>query len=218
MQRRKIYAILFDMDGLMFDTETVYLKAWKKTGKKLGIPIDDSFLIPSRGMIRADSRKLFEQLYHPTMDYEAIIEVRQEFLEEEFQKGIICKKGLFELLEYLKQEGYKIGLATSTPEQRARVLLKKANVESFFENMMFGDKVEHGKPAPDIFLQAAEQLGIAPEHCLVLEDSPNGVVAGKKAGCKVIMIPDQVPPSEEVEKLIDAKLEDLEQVIDWLRN
>lgn len=217
MKERRIQAVLFDMDGLMFDTETVYMKAWKKTGEKLGITVDERFLIPSRGMIRADSKKLFEDLYHPSIEYEAIIDIRQEFLDEEFRKGITCKKGLFVLLTYLKTRKYKIALATSTPRKRAMKLLEKAKVESFFEEMVFGDMVENGKPAPDIFLKAAQMVNIAPEKCLVLEDSRNGMVAGKKAGCKVIMIPDLVPVTEEIESILDAQLDDLEQVIPWLK-
>ena len=217
MREEQIRAVLFDMDGLMFDTEVVYINAWKQTGKKLGIPIDERFLIPSRGMIRADSKRMFEELYHPTMLYEDIIEVRQQFLDEQFEKGIMCKKGLVALLNYLKETGYRIALATSTPKERAMKLLKMAKVEAFFDEMVFGDMVEHGKPAPDIFIKAANMVQVEPKHCVVLEDSRNGVLAGKAAGCYVIMIPDLVPPTKEIERIVDARLEDLEKVIDWLQ-
>ena len=217
MREKKIQAVLFDMDGLMFDTEVLYMKAWKKAGEKLGIPIDDRFLLPSRGMIRADSKKLFEELYHPSIEYESIIAIRQEFLEKEFEKGILCKKGLFPLLNYLKTEGYQIALATSTPRERAIRLLQKTKVESFFDDMVFGDMVEHGKPEPDIFIKAAGKIGIDPKHCLVLEDSRNGIVAGKRAGCRVVMIPDLIPANREIMEIIDAKLDDLEKAIIWIQ-
>ena len=212
-----IKAVLFDMDGLMFDTERLYINAWKKAGEKLGIPIGDEFLLQSRGMVRADSSKLFMELYHPNRSYDEIIDVRQEFFEEELKKGIVCKKGLLKLLQFLKENEYKIALATSTPRERAFRLIRETDTEKFFGALAFGDSVEKGKPEPDIFLKAAELVGIEPQNCLVLEDSNNGLIAGKRAGCKVIMIPDLVPAKQEVESILDAKLEDLEQVIDWLQ-
>ena len=216
-EERKIKAVLFDMDGLMFDTERLYMDAWKKTGEKLGIPIGDEFLLQSRGMVRADSSKLFTKLYAPSMDYEEIIAVRQELFNKELEKGIVCKKGLKELLVYLKEHGYKTALATSTPKERALKLVRETGTEYFLDEFAFGDSVEKGKPEPDIFLKAAELVNVSPEFCLVLEDSKNGLIAGKRAGCKVIMIPDLVPETEELKTVIDAKLDDLEQVIGWLQ-
>ena len=216
-RERCIQAVLFDMDGLMFDTERLYMRAWKKAGEKLRIPIGDEFLLQSRGMVRADSSKLFMELYHPNMEYDEIIAVRQEFFNEELKKGVVCKKGLMELLQFLKENGYKVALATSTPRDRAFQLIRETKTEKFFDAFAFGDSVKRGKPEPDIFLKAAELVGVAPEHCLVLEDSNNGLIAGNRARCKVIMIPDLVPAKKEVESMIDAKLEDLEQVISWLQ-
>lgn len=215
-ENRKVEAVLFDMDGLMFDTERMYMRAWKKVGEHLGIPIDDRFLIPSRGMIRSDSRKLFEELYNPDMSYDEIIAARQVFMEKELEAGIECKKGLLELLQFLKDKGYKIALATSTPRDRANRMLEETDTRKYFDGFAFGDTIEKGKPEPDIFLKAAEEVCTAPTKCLVLEDSRNGIWAGKKAGCYVIMIPDLVPATEEIDQILDAKFSDLTQVIDWL--
>lgn len=216
-KKKRVQAVLFDMDGLMFDTEIIYINAWKKTGKRLNIPIGDEFLMQSRGMIRKDSRQLFETLYQPSMDYEEIIELRQQFVEEELQKGVDCKKGLKELLDYLKEQDYRIALATSTPKERAIRLLDQTNTTSYFDSLIFGDMVERGKPEPDIFIEAAKSLGQKPEHCLVLEDSRNGIVAGKRAGCQVIMIPDLILPTEEIKELTNAIFESLLDVITWLQ-
>lgn len=193
------------------------MRAWRKVGEHLGIPIDDRFLIPSRGMIRADSRKLFEELYDPEMDYEEIIKARQVFMEEELEAGIECKKGLLELLQFLKENGYKIALATSTPRDRANRMLEQTDTKKYFDGFAFGDTIEKGKPEPDIFLKAAEEVQTEPERCLVLEDSRNGIWAGKRAGCFVIMIPDLVPATEEIDQILNAKLTDLTEVIDWLK-
>lgn len=215
-EKRLIQAVLFDMDGLMFDTERLYVKAWKEVGKQLGIPIDDRFLIPSRGLVRADSRKLFEQLYKPTIDYSEIIDLRQEMMEKELKKGIDCKSGLMELLDYLKKNQYKIALATSTPKERAIRMLEETGTEKYFDGFVFGDMIERGKPEPDIFIKAAQKVQVPAENCLVLEDSGNGIRAGKKAGCYVIMIPDLVPATAEIEELLDEKFSNLTKVIGWL--
>lgn len=217
MEQRKIQAVLFDMDGLMFDTEKIYMDAWKRTGELLNIPIGDEFLIPSRGMIRADSRQFFEQLYHPDMSYEEIINVRQQFVEKEFEKGVECKTGLKELLIYLKKERYAIALATSTPRERAIKLLQQTKTEEYFDALVCGDMVQKGKPEPDIFLRAAKEVKKEPVHCLVLEDSKNGIMAGKRAGCKVIMIPDLIPATKDIEEMVDARFDTLFQVIPWLQ-
>ena len=121
-----------------------------------------------------------------------------------------------ELLSYLKTSGYGIGLATSTDGATAREYLKMAGVRGYFDCMIFGDMVERGKPAPDIYLKAAAALGRCPDECIVLEDSILGVRAGAAAGCHVIMIPDGVEPGEREQKLITRRMDSLMDVITYL--
>lgn len=216
MLKTKIKTILFDMDGLMFDTEKIYVETWKKVGEIYHIPIGNEFLLPSRGMIRADSKKLFQNLYQTEIPYDKLIELRQAMILEQLKQGFDHKEGLLDLLNYLQKNQYQIVLATSTPKERAVWMLEQAGVKGYFDNFVFGDMVEKGKPEPDIFIQASRSIGCKPVECLVLEDSSNGVKAGKRAGCYVIMVPDLVAPTEEIEKFYDCKLEHLGQVISWL--
>lgn len=213
----KIDTILFDMDGLIFDTEKIYVDTWRKVGEKYHIPIGDEFLLPSRGMIRADSQRLFESLYKTIISYDEIMSIRQKMIIERLEEGFDCKKGLHELLDYLKKEQYQIVLATSTPKERAVWMLDQARIKEYFHSFVCGDMVQKGKPEPDIFIKAAESVAKKPEQCLVLEDSLNGVRAGRRAGCHVIMIPDLVQPTKEMEDIYDDKLEHLGMVIDWLK-
>lgn len=216
MLKMKIDTILFDMDGLIFDTEKIYVDTWRKIGELYHIPIGDEFLLSSRGMIREDSQRLFESLYITSISYDEIIRVRQKMITERLEEGFDCKQGLYELLDYLKKEEYQIVLATSTPKERAMWMLEQAKIREYFHSFVCGDMVKKGKPEPDIFIKAAESVAKRPEQCLVLEDSLNGVCAGKRAGCHVIMIPDLVQPTKEIEDIYDDKLEHLGQVISWL--
>lgn len=216
MVKEKINTVLFDMDGLMFDTERIYVDTWKKIGELYHISIGDEFLLPSRGMIRADSQRLFESLYDLKSPYDELIEIRQTMIKDRLKQGFECKQGLYELLKYLQDNQYHIVLATSTPKERAMWMLEQVGVKDYFHNYVFGDMVKKGKPEPDIFIKAAESVAKRPEQCLVLEDSFNGVRAGKRAGCHVIMIPDLVQPTKEIEDIYDDKLEHLGQVISWL--
>ncbi len=217
MVKMQIDTILFDMDGLIFDTEKIYVELWRKVGEQFQIPVDDEFLLPSRGMIRADSQRLFESLYGKNVPYDEIVDARQKMIMERLEEGFDCKHGLHELLDYLKEEKYQIVLATSTPKERAVWMLEQAGIQDYFHSFICGDMVKKGKPEPDIFIKAAESVAKKPEQCLVLEDSLNGVRAGKRAGCHVIMIPDLVQPTKEIEDMYDEKLEHLGQVIDWLK-
>lgn len=212
-----IEAVIFDMDGLMFDTEKIYSRAWKEAATIYGVEIDDDFVNSIRGTISEKSKSMFYERYGTSFSYEEIKDKRIQISNDQIVKeGVPCKSGLYTLLNYLKDKGYKIALATSTKKETADSYLQMAQVDGFFHEKVFGDMVTNGKPEPDIFIMAADKLGVNPNNCLVLEDSTNGIYAGKSAGCKVIMIPDMTQPTPELLEILDDCLVSLDNVIDYL--
>lgn len=205
------------MDGLMFDTERIGYEGWKYAGEKLGINISDTLIASFRGTGAKEKRKLFEKEAGSAADYEEAFALRTAYANEWIREnGLPVKPGLETLLMYLKQTGIKAALATSSPREKAMEYLKMAGVESYFTASVCGAEVKHAKPAPDIFQAAAKALGLAPEECLVLEDSRNGLVAAKEAGCHAVVIPDMSPAPSEEEGLWDAAVSGLEEVIPLL--
>ena len=148
------------------------------------------------------------------IDYDEVrnkrIELMDAFVEKE---GVYLKPGVHELLSYLKEKGIKTAIATSSPIERTLKYLSSVKLEKSFDEIVSGYMVEKGKPEPDIFLYAAKKLGKMPENCLVLEDSPAGILAAHRAGCIPVMVPDQDEPDEETLKLLYRKACNLQAVI-----
>ena len=125
------------------------------------------------------------------------------------EHGLEKKKGLDELLIHLKETNMKVAVATATDYERTKEYLKKLDIEGYFDQIVCANMVSKGKPAPDIYLEAARRLGVRPDECIALEDSPNGVLSANRAGCKVIMVPDLDEPDEETKKLLYARVDNL---------
>lgn len=213
-----ICGVIFDMDGTMLDTERLSTVCWQKAGEELGIPIPESMVDRCRGRNPQRIRELFQEQYGDGFDYDAARKIKHKYFREIIEKeGIARKKGLMELLEFLRGEGIPAAVATSTERARAREHLQIAKVYDFFAGFVYGDEVSASKPEPDIFLEAAKKLGQKPQECLVLEDSAAGLLAGKAAGSPVIYIPDAAPVPEDAKEGIAAQMEDLSQVIAWIQ-
>lgn len=212
-----VRGVIFDMDGLMFDTERLSTLLWGQTGKEIGIEIPESFVDSFRGRNPEAIRRAFLDRYGAGFDYEGSRERKDGLVDEHIEKnGVPVKKGLPELLDYLKEHQIHMAVATSTQQELAEKMLKLAGIYPYFSAVVYGDMVEKSKPAPDIFQKAAEQIGVESKDCLVLEDSSAGVMAGKAAGGYVIHIPDVLQVPEEVKDGITAEYESLDQVIGWL--
>lgn len=212
-----VKGVIFDMDGTMFDTEHLSTVTWRLAGEKLNLDINEELIDSFRGKNPIQIKKIFLEALGEDRDFEAVKKVKHEFFEElTAEGGIPIKKGLFELMEYLKQEGIPMAVATSTPGERAEMILKRAGAYDYLSAYVYGDAVKKSKPEPDIFWKAAREIGRKPSDCLVLEDSAAGVLAGKKAGGYIIFIPDESVVSDEVKDGITAQMDNLLEVKEWI--
>lgn len=192
-----IKAVLFDMDGVILDTERVHIKAWKAVCRKAGISVDEDFLVKLRGANQEYQKKIFQETFGETVPFDMLRQQRRDYSMERFEAdGVAVKPGYRELTAWLRERGIPYALCTSTEMDTAVRLLSIAELPCDFAATVTGMEPAHSKPAPDVFLLAAEKLDVRPENCVVIEDSPNGVQAGYAAGCRVIMVPDTVPADE----------------------
>lgn len=210
-------AVLFDMDGLMFDTERIGREGWHAAAHILGISVPETIIDAMRGTGIEECRALFNAQI-PGNLYDTAKKLRTDYADICIHRhGLPVKPGLEELLDWLWQQHIPAALATSTCREKAMGYLRMAGVEQRFSAFCFGTEVLHAKPAPDIFLTAAKKLHADPRRCVVLEDSPNGLRAAKAAGCRAIVIPDLTPAPDKSEHLWDAKAKTLTDVIPILK-
>lgn len=190
-------AIIFDMDGLMIDTERLALKAWQLAGIDFGFPISEDIFITMVGRNRWDSDRTLVEIFGSDFPVDAVRKRYRVYVDGWIDEGrLAVKSGLVELLRFLERISMPKAVATSTEYERAVHKLSLTDLLDHFPIVIAGDQVQKGKPAPDIFLAAAMQLAVRPENCLVLEDSDAGIQAAYDAGMTPVMIPDMKPPSE----------------------
>nr|WP_297933220.1 HAD family phosphatase [uncultured Lachnoclostridium sp.] len=213
-----IQGAIFDMDGLMFDTERLSNEGWLQAAKELNYPITAITVAKIRGTNIATSKQIFKKEFGNTVDFEAALDVQHRYIDKVIEEnGVPVKPGLFVLLKYLKENGIKLAVATSTARERAERFLKKALVYEYFDTLAFGDEVKNGKPAPDIFLLAAEKLSLHPENCVVFEDSPHGIKAAYGAKTKVIGVQDLAEFDETVYKMLNYDCKTLSDAIPLIK-
>lgn len=194
-----IKGVIFDMDGLMFDTERLSTEGWLKCGEILGINLDFDFINSFKGTAREYSCNLFKEKFGSNFNYDGARAIRTKYINDFItENGMPVKKGLYELLEFLKDKGILCAVATSTQKEYAEKYFEMTDVKRFFSAFVYGDMVKRGKPEPDIFLKAAEMLGVDINSCVVLEDSPAGIRAASSAGAKIVAVPDMIPLGSEV--------------------
>ena len=212
-------AVIFDMDGLMFDTERVCVDAWNYAGEKLGLGKTGYMVLKTLGINANAAREVWFAEFGERYDEQAIRKYSDEFLKEYYAKNKVpVKKGLYELLEYLKMNGYKLAVASSTGQCGVEAHLKDAGIFEYFGAIVCGDMVERSKPEPEIYLKACEMLGEKPCDCYALEDSRNGLLSAYRAGCKPIMVPDLWEPTDEILKIIVAKFDNLDGVREYFKS
>ena len=209
-----IRAVIFDMDGTVFDTEKLYCSSLAEVAA--GTPLAEELtqvLLEISGMNRADIYTRLKERYGAEFPAQELFEGRDgRVLASIRENGLEFKPGFPEVFETLKRAGILIALATSTHRERMEWYLSMTGLTHTFDHIMTGESVEHSKPAPDIFLQTAQALGLTPEECVVVEDSRNGVLAGVSAGMRVVMIPDMQPCTDDLHPLLWHCLDTVESL------
>lgn len=212
-----MHTIIFDLDGLMFDTERLAMQAWREVGAKHQIPIPDEFLY----MITGGGPQQFQYaltLYPKIKAISPEVSIaRRELIFAQAHDGILNKPGLCALLDYLDEHGYKKAVASSSDRAYVDTLLASIGKSYSFDAVVGGDQVRHAKPAPDIFLKAAELTAAEPKECIVIEDSKMGTIAAQAAGMNRIFIEDLVPIDDELKQAIQHRCHTLYEVIDFLK-
>ncbi|MGN0614155.1 MAG: HAD family hydrolase [Porcipelethomonas sp.] len=209
-----IRGIIFDMDGLMFDTEKLLMRFWIQSANEHGFDMKKEHVLSIRSLAGKYAAPKLQEIFGSSFDYYSIrqrrIELMNSYIE---QNGIEKKPGLERLIEYLKAEGYKTAVATATDKSRAEMYFKMVGLPEFFDRFVCNSMVENGKPAPDIYLKACRELELPPEECIALEDSPNGIRSAYTAGCLPVMVPDLSQPDEHTTSLLYKKFDTLDMLI-----
>lgn len=211
-------AIVFDMDGVIFDTERLVIEFWKEVAKKHNIPNVEHTCIQCLGTNRVRTREIFLENYGADFPYDPYrAEVTELFNTHYKGVPLPTKPGVRELLSYLQEQDIKVGLASSTAQHLVRDEIGTAGLLPYFQTLVCGDMVEHSKPAPDIFLKACEILNADPTKSIAIEDSFNGIRSAHCAGMTPIMVPDQVQPTDEIRTLAFHVMPSLLDVLNWLK-
>ena len=195
-----IRAVLFDMDGTVFDSEKIYCACLAEVAKGSAMEKElAEVLLDISGRNRADIYAYLHARYGEEFPAEEIFAKRDERVMKQIdEEGVPFKPGFPEVFETLKKQGLAVALVTSTHRERVNKYLKMTSMENTFDYIKTGESVAHSKPAPDIFLLTAEAMGFTPEECVVVEDSRNGVLSGVRAGMKVVLIPDMQPVTPDL--------------------
>lgn len=211
--------IIFDMDGVLFDTEKVSSECWAEVAEEMKLGDLREGFKGCVGLNRTDAEILMHNLYGKDFPFEEFIETSHALMKRRFlEEGIPLKEGVKEILEYLTENGYIVGLASSTDRESVMGHLEQAGLTHYFRTVVTGDTVEHSKPNPDIYLKACEELGVSPVNAIAIEDSPNGIRSAYRAGMKPVMVPDLIEPTAEIEAMLYGKFYSLLDVMDYMKN
>ena len=212
-------AVIFDLDGLLADTEIISLKVYQELLKDFGIPFtEETYSREYSGHREEENVQRFLDTYDLPWNFDQTLEKVYELEARILVKGVNLKKGAKNLLAFLQREGIPIALATSSVESRARMILDSNGILSLFDHLVFAKDVKRSKPYPDIFLKACSDLNVLPENCLVLEDSESGIEAAYRAGIPVICIPDLKMPAQFFLNKTEQVFQDLDAVRDYLES
>lgn len=189
-------AIVFDMDGLMIDSEKVYWAVGRQMAREFGKEVSDQTLGKMMGRSPVKSMEIYVQDLGLTQSPRELLALREARVKQELERGVEPMPGLFEALETFKRK-YRLAIATSAPMELVEVVARKLELRAYFDAIQTSDDVTHGKPDPEIYLKAIGRLGVTPVECAVLEDSSNGALAGKRSGAYTVAVPSQYTKDQD---------------------
>ncbi len=207
-------SIIFDMDGVIFDSERAVYNIWRELAEKYGF-VEDLYevYIKCIGVNSDSTRKIFTEHYGSSFPYDEYQKETSSMYRSRYDGGNLpLKPYVEELLQCIKSKGYKIAIASSTRTERVRMQIDEAGLSKYFDIIVGGDMVTRSKPAPDIFLEAADKLGAIPEETYVIEDSFNGIRAAYEGGFIPVMVPDMLPPDDEMRDKANFIFDNLKEV------
>jgi len=211
-------AVVFDMDGLMFDSERIVQYSWTKAGMLLANRDLGKEIYHTLGYSKKKRREYFKELLGDHFDFETFQIIASIYYYDYLKKnGIPIKKGLLELLEYLKENHYAIALATSSSYKNTIKHLKEVQIDHYFDVIVTGDQVKKAKPDPQIYMIACQKLNVDPTLAYALEDSYHGIISAYQANMKAIFVPDLLEDEKPIAQYIEAKCSSLLEVKDYLR-
>ena len=216
--RKQVQAVIFDMDGVIFDSERLVIECWEVIAAKHNIPDIVEICMRVQGNNREETGKRFREKYGRDFPYEAYKKEVAALFRERYGEGRLpVKPGVADILKELRRNNIPLALASSTRSDIVKLEMAEANLLPYFDAVLGGDMVPHSKPEPDIFLAAAAALQAEPKCCYVLEDSHNGIRAAYRAGMHPVMVPDMQQPTEEIRGIAEAVVKNLLAALEYLQ-
>ena len=208
-----IRIVFFDMDGTLIDTEKYFRRFWPKAAAFFGYEMSDTQALCMRSLGRPFAPAQLKEWFGPETDYQAIRAKRTEMMEAQLAvDGLKLKAGAVEILTELKERGIPAVVVTASPIERTERYLTEVGILPYFDRIISATQVSEGKPSPDVYQLACKELGFSADECLAIEDSPNGVMSAYRAGCKVVMVPDQTEAGEDIKPYLTGVAETLAEV------
>ena len=213
-KKGSVKGVLFDMDGVVLDTEKLYARFWAEAAQALGYPMTYEQALGMRSLNSQAGQAKLESYFGPGVSRAAMRDKRVELMDAFVAKhGVSPKPGIVQLLDALQEKGISAAITTSSPPERVASYLAPLGLLERFDKICTGYEVKHGKPAPDIYLYGAESLGVPPESCLAIEDSPAGIESAYRAGCMAVLVPDLDQATETMRSMMTAEADTLADVI-----
>lgn len=212
-----IHAVIFDLDGVLLDTEKYLVKYWCQAANEMGFPMERKHALMIRSLAAKYAEPYLQQELSEHFDYDAVRQRRRELMEEAIERDGVPKKADADyILDELRKRKIKTAVATATDEARAERYLKQIGIYEKIDHIVCATMVQNGKPMPDVYLYACKTIGEKTQDCLAIEDSPNGVLSATRAGLKTIMVPDLTPPDDELKSILYGTAETLAGVLDFI--
>lgn len=212
MKRYK--AVIFDMDGTLFDTEMISRLAWIAAGEKYHLPISEEFMLKLIGLTPSNAQIIYDAYMPKGWPQEEAFQFHEDYIQDYRMKyGVPPKGDLHYILNTLKEKGYQIGLATSARHDNMMFNIESASIHKYFEVALSAEMMERGKPDPDIYFKTMQGMNVDAQDCIIIEDSFNGVRAAHASGATVVMIPDLLQPDEEIKSLCHYQFDKLEDIL-----